>query len=79
MTEPFDRSIPAANLRQRIAEIREAGERLDTLDYLKRLWLADYAGNVDVVSDCLEELLDQGVESVTPFATQFKAQAEVKD
>jgi hypothetical protein len=72
LPDTFDRSISAESLRQRIALIREAGERLDKLNYLNRNWLAGYAGDVDVVSDCLEELLDQGIERVTPFATQFQ-------
>jgi hypothetical protein len=66
----MDRSISAASLRERIACTREAGERLDKLDYIKRLWLAEYAADVDVIGDCLEELLNQGVQTVTPFATK---------
>lgn len=72
----LNRAISATNLRQRITETREAGERLDKLDYIGRMWLATYAANVDVIGDCLEELLDQGIESVAPYATLFARMAE---
>jgi hypothetical protein len=59
-------------LRQRIRELREDGEHLDKLNYFGRQWVGSYAGNVDVIADCLEELLDRGgVTSVDSFATQY--------
>lgn len=61
----------AEELRRRIARIREAGERLDRVDYFGRNWMGEYAGDVDCVTDCLEEVLNQGVaRSLIPFATE---------
>jgi hypothetical protein len=61
----------AEELRCRIARIRAASERLDGVDYFGRNWIAEYAGDVDCVTDCLEEVLNQGVAlSLTPFATE---------
>lgn len=61
----------AEELRRSIARIRAAGERLDRVDYFGREWMGDYAGDVDHVTDCLEEVLNQGVAlSLTPFATE---------
>jgi hypothetical protein len=62
----------AEELRREIAWQRDLGERLDKVDYCGRLWLADYAGLSDTLIDCLEELLDQGVREVEPFATDVK-------
>lgn len=62
--------LTAAELRQRIAELRGDGERFDRVNYFKRLWVGGYVGNADVIADCLEELLNQGVESVTPFSSR---------
>lgn len=64
----------AGQLRQRIEFARAAGERLDKVDYIGRLWLADYAADIGVIGDCLEELLNQGVAlTVDPFATENAA------
>jgi hypothetical protein len=67
--------ISAASLRQRIARIREDSRRLYKLDFIKRHWLAAYAADADVIADCLEELLNAGVESITLFASDTKGPA----
>jgi len=68
----LDHPWSAAELRQRIQWLRDGGERLDQRDYFGRNWLAQYAADADVIADCLEELLNQGVVlSVSPFATEL--------
>jgi len=62
----------AEQLRRRIARVREDGERLDRVDYFGRDWMGAFAGDVDFLVDCLEELLDQGVREVEPFATNVQ-------
>lgn len=51
-------------LRLRIAESRDAGERLDQVNYCGRLWLADYAANNDIIGDALEQMLDTRGEPI---------------
>lgn len=45
-------------LRTRIANLATLEERLDHVDWFKRLWMASYAADVAIISDCLLELLD---------------------
>jgi hypothetical protein len=41
----------------RLIDVSAASDRLDHLDYFHRLWLANYVANVDILADCLAELL----------------------
>lgn len=52
-------------LRFRIEQSREAGERLDRIDYVKRNWLALYAADNDIIGDALEAALDSKGEPMS--------------
>lgn len=45
-------------LLERVQRYYEASERLDRVDYLGRRWLAEMAGDMDVIADALKALLE---------------------
>jgi hypothetical protein len=47
-------------LTERIATLRRHGRRLDGLDWLHRMWVADYDADVHIVADELDLRLHEG-------------------
>jgi len=45
-------------LRQRIASLYVLDDRLDTVDWFHRQWMASYAADAAIIADCLLELVN---------------------